>query len=153
MKAAAVVSQGRNTVMIHDPRTSVITDRHVRDENELPDVPTGAEYARVIAPQKFVVLHQIVVRGPSLIRLQIGEVPDVPFELVSTDSDGRRYRPKDLDKQFFETCHGCLKVGAAAVGPNAIAIAPGLEVWLVLRNDGETPVKPRAALIGQEEAS
>jgi hypothetical protein len=134
------------------PRMSVITDWRVRDERELPDIPPGDEYEHVIAPQKFVVLHRIIVHGPSLVRLGIGAVPDVPFELVSADGDVRRYRPKDLDKQFFETCHGCLvKVGAAAVGPSAIAIAPGLEVWLVLRNDGETPVKPQASLIVQEE--
>lgn len=131
------------------PRMSVITDWRFRDVNELPDVLPGAEYERGIASQKFVVLHQIVIRGPSLISLRIGALSDVPFELVSTDGDIRRYRPKDLDKQFFDRL--LVKVGAAAVNPNTIAIPPGMEVWLVLRNDGAAPVKPRAALIVQEE--
>lgn len=133
------------------PHTSIITDWRVRDENELPDVPPGDEYERAIVPQKFIVLHQIVTRGPSLIRLRVGAVTDVPFELVSFDGDVRRYRPKDLDKQFFDQL--LVKVGVAAVSANAIAIPPNMEVWLILRNDGAVPVKPRAALIVQEEIS
>lgn len=130
------------------PRLSLITDHN---ESELPDVPPGDEYERVIALQKFIVLYQIMVRGPSLVRLRIGALPDVPFELVSVDGEVRLYRPKDLDKQFFDRL--LVKVGTAAVGPNAIAVPPGMEVWLVLRNDGEMPTKPRAALIVQEESS
>jgi hypothetical protein len=153
------------------PRVSVITDWRVRDENELPDLAPGEEYERVIAPQKFVVLHRIVIRGPSLIRLRIGAVLDVPFELESEDDtrspgssirDGkiavRQYRPKELDNgrltsQGYESIKKQLvKAGAAVAGPNAIALAPGLEVWLVLKNEGDAPVKPRAALLVQEES-
>ena len=132
------------------PRMSVITDWHVRDERALPDVPPGGEYERVIAPQKFVVLHQIIVRGPSLVRLQIDTVPDVPFELESVDGDVRRYRPKGLDDSIKKQL---VKVGAAVAGLNAIAIAPALEVRLQLRNEGDAPTKPRAALLVQEEIS
>ena len=131
-------------------QTSVITDWGTRDE-DLPDIPPGGEYERVIAPQKFVVLRRIIARGPSLVRLRIGDVADVPFELESVDGDVRRYRPKDLDQEPIQK--QLVKVGAAAAGPNAIAIAPGLEVWIQLRNEGDAPVKPRAALLVQEESS
>ncbi len=130
---------------------SVITDWRVRDESDLPDVPPGGEYERVIAPQKFVVLHRIIVRGPSLVRLGIGAVPDVPFELESVDGEVRRYRPKGLYEEAINT--QLVKAGAAAASPNAIAILPGLEVRLQLRNEGDTPTKPRAALLVHEEVS
>ena len=133
------------------PRTSVITDWRVRDESTLPDLLPGDEYERVIAPQKFVVLHRIIIRGPNLIRLGIGGVPDVPFELESVDGDVRRYRAKGLNDEALKK--QLVKVGAAASGPNAIAIAPGLEICLQLRNEGAAPTKPRAALLVQEEIS
>ena len=131
------------------PRTSVITDWRVRDDSDLPDVPSGGECERVIAPQKFVVLHRIVVRGPSLVRLGIGAVPDVPFELESVDGDVRRYRPRGLDDEAIKK--SLVKIGAAVATPNAIALAPGLEVRLQLRNECALPTKPRAALLVQEE--
>ena len=133
------------------PHTSVITDWRVSDENDLPDVPPGGEYERVIAPQKFVVLRQIIVRGPSLVRLQIGTVSEVPFELEEVKGEISRYRPKDLDVRFLDRL--LLKVGAAAAGPHMIAISPGLEVRLHLRNEGDAPTKPRVALLVHEEVS
>ena len=133
------------------PRTSVITDWRVRDENDLPDVPPGGEYERVIAPQKFIVLRQIIVRGPSLVRLQIGGVPDVPFELEGVDGEIRRYRPKDLEQESMKK--QLVNVVAAAAGPSVIAISPGLEVRLQLRNEGDAPTKPRVALLVHEEVS
>jgi hypothetical protein len=137
-------------VTARTPRTSVITDWRVKDENELPDLAPGDEYESVIAPQKFVVLHRIIVRGPSLVRLRIGAVPDVPFELESVDGEVRRYQPKVDDESLKKLL---VKVGATAAGQNAIAIAPGLEVRLQLRNEGDAPTKPRAALLVQEEIS
>lgn len=137
-----------------NPRTSVITDWRIRDENDLPDIGPGEECERVIAPQKFVVLYRIIVRGSwaSLVRLQIGAVPDVPFELESVDDDGklRHYRPTDLANEAIKK--QLIKVGAAAATPNAIAIAPGLEVRLHLRNEGARPAKLSAALLVQEES-
>ena len=145
------------------PRTAVITDWRIRDESDLPDIPPGGEYECVIAPQKFVVLRQIIVRGPRvdvpivggkflhLVGLQIGVVPDVPFELENVDGEIRRYRPKDLDVRFLDRL--LLKAGAAAAGSNMIAISPGLEVRLQLRNEGDAPAKPHAALLVHEEAS
>ena len=131
------------------PRTSVVTDRRVRDDSKLPDVPPGETYERVIALPKFAVLHQVVVTGPSLVRLGIDAVPDVPFELESTDGNVRRYRPCGLTDEAIKK--HLVKVGAAAAGENAIAIAPGLEVKLLLHNDVSVPVKPRAAIVVQEE--
>lgn len=131
------------------PRTSVITDWHVRDESTLPDLAPGEEYERVIAPQKFVVLHRIIVRGPSLMSLRIGAVSDVPFELESVDVEVRRYQPKGLNNE--ELKKQLVKTGAAPAGLNMIALAPGLEVRLQLRNEGAAPTKPRAALLVQEE--
>ena len=133
------------------PRTSVITDWRIRDESDLPDVPPGGEYEYVIAPQKFVVLRQIIVCGPSLVRLQIGAVPDVPFELEGVDGEIRRYRPDGLEQESIKK--QLVKAGAATAGANMIAISPGLEVRLQLRNEGDAPTKPRTALLVHEEFS
>jgi hypothetical protein len=128
--------------------TSVITDWRTRDESALPDVAPGGEYTRVIASQKFVVLHRILTAGPVLVGLRIGEVGDVPFELVSVDGDVRHYQPK-VDQ---EPIKGQLaKGGAAAASAITIAIPPRMHVCLQLRNEGAVPIKPRTALIVQEE--
>lgn len=122
------------------PRMSVIT------------VPPGGEVECWITPQKFVVLHQIILRGwTHLVRLRIGAVIDVPFELVNEDGEVRRYRPKGLDQVSIKD--QLIATGAAAVGPNAIAIPPGMNVHLELRNERGIPTKPRAALLVQEETS
>lgn len=130
------------------PRTSIITDWRTK-EGDLPDVAPGDEYERVIAPQKFVVLHRVVVRGLTLVRLKIGAVKNVPFELDSTDGPQRTYRLRDLDDEMLKK--SLIKTGAAVAAPQAIAIAPGLEVRAVLRNESDAPAKPRAALVVQEE--
>jgi hypothetical protein len=135
---------------------SIITDWRVRDEADLPDLQPGEEYECVIAPQKFIVLHRIIVRGQSLVRLtlvhvQIGTVPDVPFKLDSVDGEVRRYLLTNLDQESLKTL--LIKTGAAVAGESAIAIVPGLEVRLQLRNEGNAPIKPRAALLVQEESS
>jgi len=129
---------------------SVITDWRVRDE-ELPDLLPGEKVERVIAPQKFVVLHQIILRGPYLLRLRIGAVRDVPFELVNVDGEDRRYRPKDLDQESIKS--QLVATGAPALGPNAIALPPGIDVCLELRNERGIPTKPHASLLVQEEVS
>jgi len=129
-------------------RMSVVTDWRTRDE-DLPDVPPGGEYERTIAPQKFVALRRIVALNLVLVRLRIGAVDDVPFELESADGRRRTYRPMDLDDAALR--ERIAAVGAAVVAPDAIAIAPGLEVRVVLRNETATPAKPRVALLVQEE--
>jgi hypothetical protein len=128
-------------------RTSVITDWRTSEE-DLPDVAPGEEYERVIAPQKFVVLRRIIVRDMALIHLQIGVV-EVPFELESTDGSVRRYRPKGLDDDALKK--RLVATGAAVATSNSIAIAPNLEIRTQLRNEGDAPTKPRAALLVQEE--
>lgn len=130
-------------------RTSVITDWRVRDENDLPDVPPGGEYERVIAPQKFVVLRRILVRDMTLVRLEIGMVKDIPFELESEDGPQRTYRLKGLDDDDLKK--RLVKTGAAVATKDSIAIAPAVEVRTILRNEGVAPAKPRAALIVHEE--
>lgn len=130
------------------PRTSIITDWSVRDEDELPDVPPGGEHEQAIAPQKFVVLRRIVVRDLTLVRLQIGVV-EVPFELETTDGPLRTYRPKSLNDDALKK--RLVATGAAVATVDSIAIAPGQEVRVLLRNDGQLPAKPRAALLVQEE--
>jgi hypothetical protein len=138
------------------PRLSVITDWRVR-EDDLPDVAPGEEFEYVIAPQKFVVLHRIRVvsslpRGDmALIRLEIGMVKDIPFELESTDGPVRTYRLKGLNDDDLKK--RLIKTGAAVATKDSIAIAPALEVRTVLRNEGSRPAKPRAALLVQEEIS
>jgi len=131
------------------PRLSVITDWRVRNDDDLPDIAPGEEFERVIAPQKFIVLHAIILRGPPLVSLQIGALPDVPFELEAIDVDIRRYRPSGLNDEALKK--SLIHVGAAAAGVHAIAIVPALEVRMVVRNDGAAPVKPHAALLVQEE--
>jgi hypothetical protein len=129
-------------------RTSAITDWNVR-EDELPDVPPGAEHERLIVSQKFLVLSRIIVLDAVLARLQVGTV-EVPFELESTDGPKRTYKPKGLDDDDLK--RRLVKTGAAVATSDSIAIAPTLEVRVTLRNDESKPLKPRAALIVQEEA-
>lgn len=134
-------------------RMSVITDWRTK-EDDLPDVAPGEEYEYVIAPQKFVMLHQIRVVNSlhdgdlTLVRLEIGIVNDVPFELDSVKGLVRTYRLKGLDDEDLKK--RLVRTGAAAV-KDAIALAPALEVRAVLRNEGTRAIKPRAALIVQEE--
>ena len=130
------------------PRTSLITDWRVRDESTLPDIAPGEEHERVIAPQKFVVLRRVIVSDLTLIHLQIGAV-EVPFDLEVSDGPLRTYKPKSLDDEALKKC--LVAIGAAVATVDSIAIAPGLEVRVLLRNDGQLPAKPRAALLVQEE--
>ena len=134
------------------PRMSVITDWRTR-EDALPNVAPGEEFERVIATQKFIILHQIIVHDMTLIHLEIGRVKDVPFELHSTDEPTRtyRYRLKGLDDEALK--QKLLKTGAAVATRDTIAISPELEVRLLLRNDRGVPAKPCAALFVQEEKS
>ncbi len=127
-------------------RTSVITDWSTRDE-DLPDVSPGETFEGVCVPQNFVVLFRVLVKDLILARLQIGPVT-VPFELHSAIEGRRSYALKIAD----EALRQCLvKVGAAVTPGNGIALTPGSEVHLLLRNDGASPVRLRAALIVQEE--
>jgi hypothetical protein len=135
----------------HNPsRISVITDSRTR-ENDLPDVAPGAEFECVIASQKFIVLHRIRVVNMALVRLEIGRVKDIPFELESADGPIRTYRLKNLGDDDLK--RHLISVGAAVATKDSIAIAPTLEVRVFLRNEGATPAKPRAALLVQEEIS
>lgn len=114
----------------------------------LPHLGPGDEYEHVLVPQRFLVLHQVVAKGVSLVRLAIGAVPEVPFELDSTDGDIRRYRFAQLDDDALKKA--LVKTGAAVATARTVAIVPGLEIRLLLRNDSHTPVNPRAGLMGQE---
>jgi len=133
-------------------RTAVITDWRTR-ENDLPDLAPGEEYTRLIAPQKFVVLCRIRIQNTVLVSLRIGAVEGVPFELESTDGAERNvqrnYRRAGLSDEALKK--RLVLTGVAVATPDSIAISPGLEVCLVVRNDGTVPVKPRAALIVLEE--
>lgn len=134
-----------------DDRTSIITDWRSHDK-DLPDVRPGGEHEFVIASQKFVVLRLILVIDMVLVRLQIGEV-DVAFELENAEGwlalRRRTYRLKDLGDGDIQKR---LRATGAAVAPsNTIAIVPGLEVRVLLRNESAVSVKPRAALLVQEE--
>lgn len=134
-----------------DPARFITYWRTPGSHKELPDLDPGDECDHVILPQRFIVLHSILVHDPSLVlvRLGVGAEPDVPFEQASVTGEERRYKLKDLDVLFFD--RRLAKVGAAAIGADAIAIPPGMEVRLQLRNVGPDPIKPRAALVVQEE--
>lgn len=127
--------------------TLIITDWRVRDE-DLPDVPPGVEFEYVSRPQKFIVLHRIVVRDVVLARLQVGAV-DVLFELESEDGGQRTYKPRGLDDEDLKRL--LVAAGAAVVTRDSIAVSPTLDIRALLRNEGDAPVKPRAALLVQEE--
>lgn len=116
---------------------------------DLPALAPNDECDHVILPQRFIVLHRIITHGPILVGLTVGACADVPFELESTDGDVRHYRLKDLDVRFFD--RALAKVGAAAVDSKAIAIPPGMEVRLQLRNESAGKLKPRAAILVEEE--
>lgn len=131
-------------------RVAVITDWRVRDE-DLPDVSPGAEYECVIVPQKFVAIHRIVVRDLALVRLKIGPVEAVPFKLESAKGPLRTYRLGDLGDADLR--RSLLKIGAAVATSTSIAIAPGLEIRTVLRNEEDAPAKPRVALMVHEEVA
>ena len=131
------------------PRTSVITDGRTKDE-DLPDVAPGEEFEVLITPQKFVVLHRILVREMTLVHLRIGEV-DVPFARASVGDQVTIYRLGDLaslKKQLAEA-------GAIVAPNNTIAIPPAtdvrVDVRVTLHNHKNTPAKPRAGLFVQEE--
>src|SRR5580700_7790786 len=108
-----------------------ITDWRVRDE-DLPDIPPGLECQREIAPQKHVVLRQIVVRHLKLVQLRIGAVYSVPFEICGEDGDLRIYRPTVSDRRTVGHLAGC---GAQVLAPDTIRVVPGMNVELLLRND------------------
>lgn len=124
--------------------TSIITDWRVRDE-DLVDIPPGEACERVITPQKHVVLRQVVVRHLKLVRLQIGNIFSVPFEICGEDGDLRTYRPNVIG-QLPST-------GAQVLAPDAIRVVTALDVRVILRNDGSSPHKPIVSLLVQEEAS
>jgi len=128
--------------------TSVVTDWRLRDE-DLFDMLPGEACERVITPQKHVVLRQVVVHHLKLVRLQIGNVFSVPFEICGEDGDLRTYRPAvpaDARRQLTGT-------GAQVLAADAIRVVAALDVRLILRNDGTSPHKPIVSLLVQEEAS
>lgn len=127
---------------------TLITDWRVRDDI-LPDIAPGQEYECAIAPQKFVVLQQICTYGMTLVSLRIGAVESVPFERITADDHQSDYALRGLDDETLRA--RLIAAGAAVATPDSIAIVPGLEVRIVLRNDGNAPAKPRAALFVQEE--
>lgn len=140
-------TRGTNERRTSLTRLSVITDWHTRDE-DLPDVAPGEECERLFASQKFIVLHRVRVIGLTLAQLKIGTVEDVPFEQEEVEGAQRVYQLGNLDDEDLK--RRLIGTGAA-VARELIAVAPTLEIRVVLRNEGSAPVKPRAALIVQEE--
>lgn len=115
---------------------------------DLPDVPPGNAFTRVIVVQSFVVLHRILTCDMTLTHLQIGAV-EVPFELDSVEDALRTYRFRNLN---VATLRRDLVATGAAVAPfNMIAVAPCLEVRVSLLNVQSVPAKPHAALLLYEE--
>lgn len=133
-----------------DERTAIITDWNIRSEKDLPNMLPGHEQECVIAPQTFVVLRKILVGDYlALVRLEIGAVREVPFEMEPSLSYQRSYRLKGLDDEALKK--SLLMVGAAVATKDTIALAPGLEVRMLLRNDRGITTKLRAGLFVQEE--
>jgi hypothetical protein len=127
--------------------TSVITDWRTSDE-VLPDVAPGKEFERRVTPQKFVVLWRIQVLNMALVRLEIGTIKGIPFELDRQEGATRVYRPNVTDESIKKRL---IEAGGAVAARDAIAVMPAIDIRVVLRNDGSAPVKPRVALIVQEE--
>lgn len=130
-----------------DPRTALITDWRAK-EHDLPDIDPSKEHDLLITPQQFVVLHYVLVRerGLVLVRLGIGAVEDLPFELINDGDDAKVYHLKNMGTRKEDLAN----TGAAVAADNMVAIPPGLDVHLLLRNERLVPVKPRAALFVQE---
>lgn len=128
--------------------TSVVTDWRIRDE-DLADIPPGKTCERVITPQRHSLLRQIVVRHLQLAWLQIGNVI-VPFEICGENGAVRTYRPIATDIQILRQL---ANTGAQVLARHAIRVVAGLDVRVILRNDGASPKKPIVSLIVQEEAS
>jgi len=128
---------------------AIITDWRVRDD-VLPNGTPGETHECAIAPQTFVVLRRIRTYGMTLVSLRIGAVEAVPFGRIADDGHQHDYAPKDLDDASLR--ERLVATGAAVATADSIAIVPGLEVRVVLRNEGDVPAKPRA-LIVQEENS
>ena len=126
-------------------RTSVITDWRTRDE-DLPDVPPGEDHERVITPQRPVLLRRILVVGMRLVQLRIGAT-EVPFRLEGCDGRRCTYRPLPDEEALSR-----LRASGARSTPEDVIVPAGMDIRLLLRNDGEAPTKPRAALLVQEEA-
>ena len=118
------------------------------DADDLPDLQPGEEVECVIVPQKFVVLRRVHVQELllTLVRLQIGNHVEVPFELVTVDG---YYRLTGLDNPDLQKRLGT--AGAAVAPHNTIALSPAVDVVCLLRNDGAVSVRPRVALLVQEE--
>lgn len=103
----------------------------------------------MITPQKHSVLCQIVVPDLKLVRLRIGAVYSVPFEICGEDGALRIYRPIiPTNAEVVQHLAGC---GAQVVSPNAIRVCAGMDVCLILRNAGTSPAKPRVSLLVQEK--
>lgn len=132
------------------PRIDVLTEWPTREE-DLPELLPGDEFEYVIAPQKFVALQRILVHDVILVRLRIGAVDEVPFELESEDGPQRTYKPRGLDDDALKK--RLVATGAAASPGNTIALVPGLEVRMLLRNESAVSAKPRSALIVYEEVA
>jgi len=127
-----------------------ITDWRVHD-HDLPVLPPGEEYARVITPQKFCVLLHIAVLDVVLVRLRIGKVENVPFELLpDVDGHTRTYRPYDLDANE-DLRRRLVETGAAVTTDHEIAIPPGMDVRATVRNQGEWATQFRVALVVRQE--
>lgn len=135
--------------MMPKSRASVITDWRIRNDADLPEVRPLEDHEYVIAPQKFVILRRILVRDLHLVRLCIGAADEIPFKLESTDGFRRTYRPSGLENEALKK--RLLAVGAAAAPHDEIALAPGLEVRMLLHNKSSTTTKLRVALLVQEE--
>ncbi len=116
---------------------------------ELPALQPGEEHAYEIAAQKFVLLRRILIPpiGLTLVRLWIGVV-EVPFELESADGT---YRMTGLGDETLKK--RLIGAGAAVASFDTVALAPALEVHVLLRNDGAVPEKPRVSLLVQEEVT
>jgi hypothetical protein len=144
------------------PRTSVITNRQIGD---LPTmVLPGTELECVIRPQMFVVLHHIRSLVLTLVRLRIGAVEDIPFELEGEEAGRellrRRHRIPSthsyhlvgLDNPELKQKLARCGLAVATVAPiHSIALPPAIDVVLVLRNDTKVPVQAIVGLVVLEE--
>ena len=126
-------------------RTSVITDWRTRDE-DLPDVPPGEDHERVITPQRHVLLRRILVVGMRLVQLRIGAT-EVPFRLEGCDGRRCGYRPLPDGEALSR-----LRASGARSTSEDVVVPAGMDVRLLLRNDGDAPARPVAALLVLEEA-
>lgn len=119
-----------------------------------PDLLPGEVRVLVLVTQQFSLLQYVLLSpDAALTHLQISGVEiscaQVPYAEVPPEDPWQRYRFRGLDDPALR--RALITHGAAVAPQDTIAVSPGVEIQLHLRNAGAAPARPRAALLVHEE--